>query len=331
MPDVGDTIGQKNTIYPTQHQQHNESGTSECAYCAGFSWRLNNESGWAAHIYAGGCTTATHDDGTFSGQACTACACCITTEDDLAADSLPIRSEEPGGRQRRYALMGGISLTPAYLIPAKRRPSLNVARDVDVKWGGVSKLRLQRPACCGKIKAAGAIRDEHPWRTGPSVMFWVDLSWAKNVNPWGGALNHRLTSTSPRAAATVLPHQRLARLASKAGISCSRCAQQGYGSAPSGSPPSGGRASRHPVQKRLLLWLLPGGAALRGPTDHMPGVARVRCQPPLGLARAIRHPELLLGSVFHCSKPAISFTFGFKRRCSATDYIPPALFIGHFH
>ncbi|MNC54950.1 hypothetical protein D3C75_1044530 [compost metagenome] len=90
--------------------------------------------------------------------------------------------------------MGGNGLTPAYLIPAQATTaSINLARDVEVPWGPVKKLRFYNDySVLWKDKDGGS--DSKMNTLGVQifalpVMVWVDLTWAQNANPWGGAEN----------------------------------------------------------------------------------------------------------------------------------------------
>ena len=91
-------------------------------------------------------------------------------------------------------LMGTNGLSPAYLIPAKATTAaLNIARDVKVDFGPISKLRFYDDYSV-LWKDKGSWDDSQMNTLGMQlfalpVMFWLDLTWAKNANPWGGALN----------------------------------------------------------------------------------------------------------------------------------------------
>ncbi|ATM08038.1 TPA: hypothetical protein ACTXAV_001444 [Raoultella planticola] len=194
-PDVGDYDRLKNTIYPTQHQQHNEKRDQVNVRIA----RNFHGGGWSNEL-GGSLALArlhnreTDDDGTFWAAGVHG----MLHNGPWQLTSQLIRYQydpkNPAGVSDDTILMGGNGLTPAYLIPAKATTaSLNLARDVDVKWGTVSKLRFYNDYSV-------LWKDKSGWQDSQMntlgvqvfalpVMFWVDLSWAKNVNPWGGALN----------------------------------------------------------------------------------------------------------------------------------------------
>lgn len=100
----------------------------------------------------------------------------------------------PTGADNSVILMGANGLTPAYLIPAKATTaSINLARDVEVPWGQVKKLRFYNDYSV-MWKDQGGWSDSQMNTLGVQifafpVMLWVDLTWAQNANPWGGAEN----------------------------------------------------------------------------------------------------------------------------------------------
>ncbi|WBF47501.1 hypothetical protein [Serratia rubidaea] len=100
----------------------------------------------------------------------------------------------PAGADNSTILMGGNGLTPSYLIPAQATTaSLNLARDVALEWGPVQKLRFYNDYSVlwkddnggsdSKMNTLGVQVFALP------VMLWIDLTWAQNANPWGGAEN----------------------------------------------------------------------------------------------------------------------------------------------
>ena len=103
-------------------------------------------------------------------------------------------AKNPAGGDKDTILMGTNGLSPAYLIPAKATTAaLNIARDVKVDFGPISKLRFYDDYSV-LWKDQGGWNDSQMNTLGMQlfalpVMFWLDLTWAKNANPWGGALN----------------------------------------------------------------------------------------------------------------------------------------------
>jgi hypothetical protein len=194
-PEVGDYSRLKNTFYPSQHQQRNEKRDQVNVRIA----REFRGGGWSNEL-GGSLALArlhnreTDDDGTFWAAGLHG----MLHNGPWQLTSQVIRYQydpkNPAGVSDDTILMGGNGLTPAYLIPAKgTTASLNLARDVDVKWGAVSKLRFYNDYSV-------LWKDKSGWQDSQMntlgvqvfalpVMLWVDLSWAKNANPWGGALN----------------------------------------------------------------------------------------------------------------------------------------------
>lgn len=104
------------------------------------------------------------------------------------------KPKNPQGVSRDTILMGGNGYTPAYFIPAKASiAALNVGYDFHPNLG---YLKIIRPyndySYLHKDKSGWS--DSQMYTMGVQlialpVMAWVDLTWAKNANPWGGVEN----------------------------------------------------------------------------------------------------------------------------------------------
>ncbi|MEE4482304.1 hypothetical protein V2T44_04880 [Serratia ficaria] len=194
-PEVGNYDDLKNTQYGSQHLQANEKRDQvnlrlTRAFQSG-DWR--NEVGGslaASRLY----NHATDDNGSFWAAGLHA----LVNNDPWHLSSQLIRysyrAKGPAGADNATILMGGNGLTPAYLIPAQATTaSINLARDVEVPWGAVKKLRFYNDySVLWKDKDGGS--DSKMNTLGVQifampVMIWVDLTWAQNANPWGGAEN----------------------------------------------------------------------------------------------------------------------------------------------
>lgn len=194
-PDTGYWGDLKNTLYGPHHRQLNEKRDQVNLRLARTvkSGRWDNEFGGslaASRLY----NHATGDNGTFWALGAHA----RLHYDDWQLSSQLIRYQyapkNPGDADRSTILMGANGLTPAYLIPARATTAaLNVARDVDVAWGPVSKLRFYNDYSI-LWKDKGGWSDSMMDTVGMQlfalpVMFWLDFTWSTNANPWGGALN----------------------------------------------------------------------------------------------------------------------------------------------
>ncbi|QGH63834.1 hypothetical protein [Serratia proteamaculans] len=194
-PEVGNFDDLKNTNYGSQHLQANEKRdqvnlrlarefhqgdwNNELGASLAISRLYNHDSGnngtyWATGLHA----LVNHDPWHLSTQV-------IRYSYD---------AQGPEGANNSVILMGGNGLTPAYLIPAQATTaSINLARDVEVPWGPVKKLRFYNDySVLWKDKDGGS--DSKMNTLGVQVfalpvMVWVDLTWAQNANPWGGAEN----------------------------------------------------------------------------------------------------------------------------------------------
>ncbi|HCU0895449.1 TPA: hypothetical protein ACX37R_004592 [Serratia marcescens] len=194
-PDVASYGDLKNTNYASQHLQRNEKRDQinlrlTRAFHQG-SW--DNELGGslaASRLY----NQATSDNGSFWAAGLHT----LLNNDPWHLSGQVIRygydAKGPAGANNSVILMGGNGLTPAYLIPSQATTAaINLARDVDVPWGPVKKLRFYNDySVLWKDKHGGS--DSKMNTLGVQVfampvMLWVDLTWAQNANPWGGVEN----------------------------------------------------------------------------------------------------------------------------------------------
>ncbi|MGO4744884.1 hypothetical protein [Serratia quinivorans] len=194
-PEVGNYDDLKNTYYDSQHWQANEKRDQVNLRLAREfhhgDW--NNEFGGSlagSRLY----NHATGDNGSYWAAGLHA----LVNHDPWHLSTQVIRysysAKGPEGANNSLILMGGNGLTPAYLIPAQATTaSINLARDVEVPWGAVKKLRFYNDySVLWKDKDGGS--DSKMNTLGVQifalpVMVWVDLTWAQNANPWGGAEN----------------------------------------------------------------------------------------------------------------------------------------------
>ena len=91
--------------------------------------------------------------------------------------------------------MGGNGLTPAYLIASKASlASVNLGYDVYTPTlGQLKKVKLYTDYS-RMMKDKSAWDDSQMFTVGAQflampVMAWVDFTWARNANPYGGAEN----------------------------------------------------------------------------------------------------------------------------------------------
>ena len=91
--------------------------------------------------------------------------------------------------------MGGNGLTPAYLIASKASlAALNVSYDIlTPNLGPLKKVKLYNDYS-RLMKDKSGWDDSQMYTVGAQffalpVMAWIDLTWAKNANPYGGAEN----------------------------------------------------------------------------------------------------------------------------------------------
>lgn len=111
--------------------------------------------------------------------------------------------KNPNGVSKDSVLMGGNGLTPAYLIASKATlAALNIGYDIYTpSLGQLKKIKLYNDYS-RMMKDKSGWDDSQMYTVGVQlfalpVMAWVDLTWAKNANPYGGAENGTgWTSTS---------------------------------------------------------------------------------------------------------------------------------------
>ncbi|NBF09646.1 hypothetical protein [Pseudomonas sp. Fl4BN1] len=103
--------------------------------------------------------------------------------------------QNPTGVSKDSVLMGGNGLTPAYLIAAKASvASLNLGYDIYTpRLGQLKKIKLYNDYSRMR-KDQKNWDDSQMYTVGAQflampVMAWLDLTWAKNANPYGGAEN----------------------------------------------------------------------------------------------------------------------------------------------
>jgi hypothetical protein len=103
--------------------------------------------------------------------------------------------KNPGGVSDDSVLMGGNGLTPVFLVAAKGSiGGLNVGYDVATPWlGPVKKVKLYNDYS-RLWKEKSGWDDSQMYTAGIQffalpVMAWLDFTWARNANPWGGAEN----------------------------------------------------------------------------------------------------------------------------------------------
>lgn len=103
--------------------------------------------------------------------------------------------KNPNGVSTHSVLMGGNGLTPAYLIAARASvASLNLGYDIDTPGlGQLKRIKLYNDYSRMR-KDQRAWDDSQMYTVGAQflalpVMAWLDLTWARNANPYGGAEN----------------------------------------------------------------------------------------------------------------------------------------------
>lgn len=185
----------KGTLYAPHHLQYNEKRNQLNLRLA----RQFNGGGWSNEL--GGSVAGsqlynakTEDDGIYWAAGIHA----LANRGPWHLSSQVIRytysAKNPRGADDDTILMGGNGLTPAYLIPAKATTgSFNLAYDVDVKWGKLTKIRLYNDnSVLWKDKAGWSASQMNTVGVqvfALPVMVWVDFTWARNANPWGGSEN----------------------------------------------------------------------------------------------------------------------------------------------
>lgn len=103
--------------------------------------------------------------------------------------------KNPGGVSKDSVLMGGNGLTPAYLIASRASvASLNLGYDIDTPGlGQLKRIKLYNDYSRMR-KDKRSWDDSQMYTIGAQflalpVMAWLDLTWARNANPYGGAEN----------------------------------------------------------------------------------------------------------------------------------------------
>ncbi|WP_458723373.1 hypothetical protein [Pseudomonas brenneri] len=196
-PEVGRYADLKdNAIAFTQSRQDNEKRNQINARVA----RTFNSDGWKTEIGASLVTAqlynaTTKDDGDYWAAGVHA----IINKGLWTVTSQAIRyeydPENPNGVSKDSVLMGGNGLTPAYLIASKASlASVNVGYDVYTpSLGQLKKVKLYTDYS-RMMKDKSAWDDSQMFTVGAQflampVMAWVDFTWARNANPYGGAEN----------------------------------------------------------------------------------------------------------------------------------------------
>ncbi|EPL04595.1 hypothetical protein [Pseudomonas sp. CF161] len=103
--------------------------------------------------------------------------------------------KNPEGVSKDSVLMGGNGLNPTYLIASKATiASLNIAYDIDTPMlGPLKRVKLYNDYS-RLMKTVSGWDDSQMYTVGAQflampVMAWVDLTWARNANHFGGAEN----------------------------------------------------------------------------------------------------------------------------------------------
>lgn len=196
-PEVGRYADLKGNAIPfTQSRQDNEKHNQINARVA----RTFVNDGWKTEIGASVAAAqlynaTTKDDGDYWAGGIHA----IINAGAWTVSTQGIRYEydpkNPAGVSNDSVLMGGNGLTPAYLIASKATiASLNVGYDIPTpKLGQLKKIKLYNDYS-RMMKDKSGWDDSQMYTVGAQflampIMAWVDLTWAKNANPYGGAEN----------------------------------------------------------------------------------------------------------------------------------------------
>ncbi|WP_321834148.1 hypothetical protein [Pseudomonas kulmbachensis] len=196
-PEVGRYADLKDNAIPAiQSRQDNEKRNQLNARVA----RTFINDGWKAEVGASVATAqlynaTTKDDGDYWAGGIHA----IINAGQWTVTGQGIRYEfdpkNPAGVSKDSVLMGGNGLTPAYLIASKASlGALNVSYDIlTPKLGQLKKIKLYNDYS-RLMKDKSGWDDSQMYTVGAQffampVMAWVDLTWAKNANPYGGAEN----------------------------------------------------------------------------------------------------------------------------------------------
>ena len=185
-----------NAIAFTQSRQDNEKRNQLNARVA----RTFNSNDWITEIGASLATAqlynaTTKDDGDYWAAGVHA----IINKGLWTVTTQAIRyeydPENPTGVSKDSVLMGGNGLTPAYLIASKASlASINLGYDVYTpRLGQLKKVKLYTDYS-RMMKDKSDWDDSQMFTVGAQflampVMAWVDFTWARNANPYGGAEN----------------------------------------------------------------------------------------------------------------------------------------------
>ncbi|OLF51305.1 hypothetical protein [Pseudomonas chlororaphis] len=186
-----------NAVAFTQSRQDNEKRNQ---FNARVARTFSSDDGWKTEIGASLATAqlynaTTKDDGDYWAAGVHA----IVSKGPWSVTTQGIRYEydpkNPAGVSDDSVLMGGNGLTPAYLIAAKASMvSLNVGYDIYTpKLGQLKKIKLYNDYS-RLMKDKSGWDDSQMYTVGAQflampIMAWVDLTWARNANPYGGAEN----------------------------------------------------------------------------------------------------------------------------------------------
>ncbi|SPO68043.1 hypothetical protein [Pseudomonas sp. JV241A] len=185
-----------NAVAFTQSRQDNEKRNQVNARVArtftGDGWKTEiGASLAAAELY----NATTRDDGDYWAGGVHA----IVNAGNWTVTSQAIRyeydPENPDGVSNDSVLMGGNGLTPAYLIASKATiGSINVGYDIFTpSLGQLKKIKVYNDYS-RMMKDKSGWDDSQMFTVGAQflampIMAWVDFTWAKNANPFGGAEN----------------------------------------------------------------------------------------------------------------------------------------------
>lgn len=185
-----------NAIAFTQARQDNEKRNQLNARVA----RSFNHQGWKGEVGASLATAqlynaTTHDDGDYWAAGVHA----VVSKGPWTLTTQGIRyafdPQNPTGVSQDSVLMGGNGLTPAYLIASRASVvSLNLGYDIYTpRLGQLKKIKLYNDYS-RLMKDKNGWDDSQMYTVGAQflampVMAWVDLTWARNANPYGGAEN----------------------------------------------------------------------------------------------------------------------------------------------
>ncbi|XEG73411.1 hypothetical protein QA447_03990 [Pseudomonas sp. abacavir_1] len=196
-PEVGRYADLKDNAIPALHGRQDNEKRDQVNLRLARSFQAgdwNNELG--ASLAASRLYNATTDD---NGSFWAAGAHGVFKNGPWTISTQAIRYEydpkNPSGVSDDSVLMGGNGLTPAFLVAAKGSiGGLNVGYDVATPWlGPVKKVKLYNDYS-RLWKDKSGWDDSQMYTAGIQffalpVMAWLDFTWARNANPWGGAEN----------------------------------------------------------------------------------------------------------------------------------------------